>query len=115
MNIIDCFDKDGIKVVCDEGTWYNHILAEHPEMTGCEEIIKATINNPYEIYQDRIAINKKAICKPFVLPKPFHTYYLRIVIEYDKSKFRGTKGYVRTAFACVNKKKGDILLWESSL
>jgi len=48
MNIIDCFDKDGIKVVCDEGTWYNHILAEHPEMTGCEEIIKATINNPWK-------------------------------------------------------------------
>jgi hypothetical protein len=115
MNIIDCLDKDGIRVVCDEGTWYNHILAEHPEIKECEAIVKAAINTPYEIYQDNLVLNKKVIYKPFVLPKPFNTYYLRIVIEYEKSRFRGMRGYIRTAFACSNKKKGDILIWRGSL
>ncbi|HEY93818.1 MAG TPA: hypothetical protein G4O15_02615 [Dehalococcoidia bacterium] len=112
MNIIECTDKDGIKVVCDDGTWYNHIEAEHPEMKECAAIVKETIQDPYEIYQDRFNLNKKVIYKPFVLPRPFHTYYLRIVIEYKTRKLRGGLiGYVRTAFACSNKKKGDVLLW----
>jgi hypothetical protein len=115
MNIIECLDKDGVKVVCDAGTGYNHILAEHPEMKECEAIVEAAIQTPYQVYQDRITLNKKVIYKPFVLPNPFHTYYLRIVIEYKKSGFRGTRGYIRTAFACANKKKGDILLWQGSL
>ncbi len=115
MNVIDCFDRDGIRVVCDDDTWYNHIEAEHPEMKGCEAIVNAAVNNPYEIYQDRSDISKKVIYKPFVLPEPFHTYYLRVVIEYKQLKFRGIRGYVRTAFSCSNKKKGDILLWGEPL
>lgn len=112
MNVINCYDKDGIRVVCDDGTWHNHIVAEHPEMGGCEAHVKATIEYPYQIYQDSTDINKKIIYKPFVLPKPFHTQYLRIAIEYRQRKFENKKGYVRSAFACRNKRKGDILIWE---
>jgi len=112
VSIIDCIDKDGVRVVCDDGTWDNHIVAEHPEMENCAAIVSETINKPYEIYQDRININRKIIYKPFVLPKPFHTYYLRVVIEYKQHRFRGQRGYVATAFSCSNKKEGDILLWK---
>lgn len=112
MNVVNCYDKDGIQVVCDDGTWYNHIVAEHPEIGGCEAHVKVAIENPYQIYQDSTDINRLIIYQPFILPKPFHTQYLRIGIEYKQRKSERKKGYVRTAFACRNKRKGDILIWE---
>ena len=93
---------------------YNHIVARHPELHGCEAYVKAAIESPYQMYQDRHNLNKKIIYQPFVLPKPFHTQYLRIAIEYRKNIFGRIKGYVCTAFACKQKKEGDILLWEQS-
>ena len=112
MNVINCYDQDGIQVVCDDGTWYNHIVAEHPEIGGCEAHVKVAIEDPYQIYQDATDINRIIIYQPFILPKPFHTQYLRIGIEYKQRKSARKKGYVRTAFACQNKRKGDILIWE---
>ena len=107
-----CHDKDKIEVVCNKSTWYNHIVARHPELQGCEAHVKAAIESPFQIYQDRSDLNKKIIYQPFVLPKPFHTQYLRVAIEYRKNIFGHIKGYVCTAFACKQKKEGDILLWE---
>ena len=112
MNVIACVDRDGIQVVCDDGTWYNHIIAEHPEMEGWEAYVKATVENPYQIYQDHTQVNKKAFYKPFILPKPWHTQYLRVVIEYRKSR---KLGYICTAFPCSNIRKGDILIWQGTL
>lgn len=115
MNVLDCCDHDGTPVVCDEDCWYNHIVAEHPEMSGCEAHVKSAIEKPYQIYQDPTNINKKVIYKPFILPKPFHTQYLRVAIEYKEKAFgRSIRGYVRTAFSCTNIRKGDILLWEEN-
>jgi hypothetical protein len=73
MNIFECADKDGVAVVCTEETWNNHIIGEHPEIIGCEAIIRAAIENPHEIYQDGVHPNTRNIYKPFVLPKPFNT------------------------------------------
>jgi len=33
-------------VVCYEDTWYGHIVAEHPEMAGKEEDVRATVKDP---------------------------------------------------------------------
>jgi hypothetical protein len=107
-----CRDKDGVEVVCDENTWYNHIIAGHPEMVGCEAYVKAAVESPFQIYQDRSNLKKKIIYQPFVLPKPFHTQYLRIAIEYKQNLFGRIIGHVCTAFACKEKKGGDILIWE---
>jgi len=85
-------------------------------MKGCEMIVKTAIENPYQVYQDGKHANKRIIYKPFVLPKPFHTQYLRIAIEYRKVKItRKLQGYVCSAFASRTKRKGDILLWEGQL
>ena len=111
-HIIKCRDRDGVPVVCDKSTWYNHIVVRHAELQGCETHVKAAIESPYQIYQDRSNLKRKIIYQPFVLPKPFHTQYLRIAIEYRQGIFGGIKGYVCTAFACKQKKEGDILLWE---
>ncbi len=112
MAAFRCVDKDGVTVMCSRDTWENHILAEHLEMEGCEAYVKAAVENPYQIYQDSRYPNKKIIYKPFILPKPFHTQYLRVAIQYRKRMFRDLVGYVLSAFACQNKKQGDILIWE---
>lgn len=59
---------------------------------------------------------EKALYKPFILPEPFHTQFLRVVIKYEKRKFRkNPRGYVLTAFACTAVRKGDILIWEEKI
>ena len=111
MELFRCKDSDGITVICRRDTWENHIVAEHPEMKGCEMTVKVAIEKPYQLYQDGKHPNKRIIYKPFVLPKPFHTQYLRVAIEYHKGKIsRKLQGYVCSAFACRSKRKGDILI-----
>ena len=112
MDALRCDDKDGNAVVCSQDTWNTHIVAEHPEMKGCEAHVQAAIEKPYQIYQDSKHPSKKIIYRPFILPPPFHTQYLRVAIKYRKKLLGGVKGYISTAFACQNKRRGDILIWE---
>lgn len=110
--VFRCRDKDNVIIICPEDTWKNHIVAEHPEMEGCEAYVKAAIEKPYQIYQDGRHSNRKNIYRPFILPKPFQTQYLRVGIEYRQKFFGELRGYVRTAFPCQGKRKGDILIWQ---
>ena len=111
-NAFECRDREGIRVVCSRETWLSHIVAEHPEMQGCESCVAATIEALYQVFQDRAFPDRKNLYRPFVLPKPMDRRYLRVVIEYKKRRFRkGLTGYVMTAFPVENKRKGDILLW----
>lgn len=114
MEIFRCRDIDNVVVVCYKDTWENHIAGEHLEVKGCEHIVKEAIEKPYRVYQDSRHISRKNIYKPFVLPKPCHTDYLRVGIEYRKRLLVGLRGFVRTAFACKNIRKGDILIWEDT-
>jgi hypothetical protein len=111
-DVFRCYDINGILVICTKFWWDNHIVTDHLEMRGCEAHVKVAIENPYQIYQDGSKPDHKNIYKPFILPKPFHTQYLRVGIKYKKSKFGKLKGFVATAFACRSKKQGDILIWE---
>ena len=116
MEKFRCKDKDGITVVCTRDTWEDHIVSEHPEMKDCEVTVRTAIEKPYQVYQDGRHAARRTVYKPFVLPKPFHTQYLRIAIEYRRKKIsRKVQGYVCSAFACRTKRKGDILIWEEQL
>ena len=84
MDVFRCLDKDGITVICPRDTWENHIVSEHPEMIGCESNVKETTEKPYQVYQDPKHPSQKNIYRPFILPKPFHTQYLRVAIKYRK-------------------------------
>ena len=85
-------------------------------MKDREMIVKTAIEKPYQVYQDGKHTARRNIYKPFVLPKPFNTQYLRITIEYRKRKItRELQGYVLTAFAFQGKRIGDILIWEGQL
>ena len=87
-------------------------MGEHPEMKGCDSYVAAAIRAPMEVHQDRSFPTRRIIYKPFVLPKPMHLQYLRVVVEYKHLKLRNRyQGYVRTAFPVSNRRKGDILLW----
>ena len=112
---LQCRDKDGILITCSAQCWDGHIVANHPEMEGFEAYVKAAIERPYQIYQDSVNIRNKVIYKPFILPHPYHTQFLRVAIEYKNKAFRGSRGYVLSAFPCVNIKKGDILIWTGLL
>lgn len=112
--MFESVDKDGILVKCTKDTWYKHIVAEHPEMKGWEAYVKAAIEKPYQIYQDGGHPEVRIIYKPFILPSPYNRYYLRVAIRYRRRAFGKLRGYVSTAFPCVNKRKGDILIWEES-
>ncbi len=110
MNIIECQDKDGITVVCSKDTWEKHILPKHPEMKGCEADVKIVVQHPREIFQDHVDLNKHIIYNPAPLPNVHFARYLRVAIEY-KEHIWGKRGYIESAFVCLNKKKGDILIW----
>ena len=109
--VFQCLDRDGILVTCSQECWDIHILATHPDMKGCEVYVRTAIENPYQIYQDSKDINKRIIYKPYILPKPYNQQYLRVAIEYKHRIFKGLRGYVLSAFPCINIKKGDILIW----
>jgi hypothetical protein len=34
-----------------EETWVNHVIVEHPEMTGCEILVQQLIEDPVEIVE----------------------------------------------------------------
>lgn len=112
MVLFRCKDRDGVLISCSNEVWQTHIIDEHPEMIGCETYVKASIEQPYQICQDTTHIDRKVIYKPFILPKPYHTYYLRIVIEYKEKLFRGIRGYVVTAYPCTSRKTGEVVLWQ---
>jgi hypothetical protein len=115
MGEIKCQDKDGVNITCSDDCWENHIVAEHPEMEGWDAYVKVTIEKPYQIYQDGRHPKRKAFYNPFILPKPFHQQYLRVVVEYKKRRFASVRGYVITAFPCQGIRKGDILIWERQI
>jgi hypothetical protein len=111
-NALQCSDREGICVVCSRETWESHIVAEHPEMEGCESGVVAAIQFPFQVFQDTACPSRRIVYRPFILPKPMDQRYLRVVIEYKVRKFRRSlAGYVLTAFPVENKRKGDILLW----
>ena len=74
--------------------------------------MKAAIEQPYRVYQDKRHLHRKIYYRPFILPKPFHMQYLRVVVEYRERRFSSERGHVVTAFACTEVREGDILLWE---
>ena len=110
--VFRCKDKDGIEVICPQDVWTNHIVAQHPEMTDYKSHVKYTIESPHQVYQDKAHTNRKSLYRLSILPQPYHTGYLRIVVEYRQRRLGGLRGKVISAFPCDTIRKGDILLWQ---
>ena len=110
--IFRCTDRDGIEIMCTKDTWQNHIVAEHPEMIGCESYVKQTIENPDCVYEDFKYKSTKNFYTSPTLPTQVSYPYLRVSVKYHKNVLGKTRGYVKSAFPCVSKRKGDRLIWE---
>lgn len=114
-NIFNGKDKDGHTVVCSRGWWEKHIINRHPEVADWLAHIQTAIQDPYQVYQDRTNLNRKIYYRPFILPPPFSTQYLRIAIQYKQKITGQITGFIVTAFPCSNIKEGDILIWQRPL
>jgi len=108
-------DKDGNRVICSIRWWKKHIICKHPEVTDWLTYIKVTVQDPYQVYQDQVNLNKNILYRPFILPAPFSTQYLRIAIKYKQEKSGKRTGFMLTVFPCSKIKKGDILIWQKPL
>jgi hypothetical protein len=111
-NAFECTDRHGVRIVCSRSTWDGHIVAEHPEMQGCESCVVQAVEAPQLVYQDRGHPDRRVIYRRFILPEPYQHSYLRVVVDYKKMRLRKRyTGYVLTAFPVENTRKGDTLLW----
>ena len=81
-------------------------------MKGCEAHAKATIEKPYIVCQDPRHTDRRILYKPFILPRPYHTQYLRVAVKYERRPLKGLRGYVLTAFPCTSRRQGDIVVWQ---
>jgi len=108
MNIIfEVVDPRGYKVTCTEDCLNNHIIPHHPNMSGREEEIKLTIENPEFglIYQDANRPERNIYYK---LSKKKDSY-LKVVVEFDKEE-----GIVITAFPVSYPKSGEKIIWSKN-
>jgi hypothetical protein len=85
-------------------------------MVGCEALVKATIENPFQVYQDPKHIDGRIIYKSVKFPRWVQPQVLRVIIRYAKLRFKKEKiGYIRTAHASFHSgRKGEILIWSAS-
>ena len=103
-----CQDKDGIQILCTTEDW-RHII-EHTECIEQQGLIKFVIEKPDSIYQDTDYKNRRVIYKTCVLPKPWGSCYMRVIIEYPMNPIK-KRGWVCTAHASHKIKKGEVLIW----
>ena len=109
-----CADRDGALVSCDEKTWYDHIVDEHPEMANCEEEVQRAVSTPFAVHQDANHSDRKLYyALTNRMPTPLSLGYVRVVVRYG-GQGEGVWGQVITAFLCLVIREGDALLWPSS-
>ncbi|AQU02573.1 hypothetical protein B1773_00470 [Dehalococcoides mccartyi] len=104
----NCVDHYG-KIVCCTSEAWQHII-NHKECIGQEELIKAVIQKPDFINQDKNYKDRKVFYKNCVL-NPIGKCFLRIVIKYSNNLLNRRKGRIITAFASDSEKKGEARLW----
>jgi hypothetical protein len=91
-NIIKTISPLGYTVVCSDIKWKQHIIINHPEMTGNELSVKKTIDKPDVIYKS--SWNPDAHVYHAIIPESSYPHlYTRVVINVDEN----TTGIVSTA------------------
>ena len=93
----DCF---GNYVELPESTWIEHVLDEHPEMAGYEELVKTILRDPYQVRRStKHSTGAAFISAAGVGPRPEGIRALVIysveIIEVLKGS---TTGFVTTAY-----------------
>ena len=96
-------------VFCDEEYWFGHILIEHPEMKGCEDLVMEAIGNPLfsMIFEERGNPERNV----YYTRHGSHGYFVRVVVEFSADH----RGELITALMADSLRPGDRLLWTPAL
>ena len=102
-------DPEGYEITVDLDTWENHIVAGHPEMRECLEILSLTLTEPYVIYrsskESETHYYYRLTGRSF---KKVSDVYLNAVVQrHDETK----KGSVKTAFLLKRLRREGQLVW----
>ena len=107
-------DPFGVRVVCHDTTWSEHIVADHPEMAGNEAWVQQTVEDPLAIYQSEQHPRRRIFHRPYRFNPPLGNAFLRVVVEYRRRGLeRRLSGTLVTAFAATGPKQGETLIWPS--
>ena len=102
----DIKDVRGIRVLCTEDCWDNHILDEHPIMAdadACDHVIEAIQNPLLFIYQDRDYPERHIYYKK----NQFRPRYTKAVVDFSNPDM----GELITAFYTDSMKSGEVIIW----
>ena len=107
-NEFTCKDRNDVTVFCSLECLAKHICT-HAETIGQQKLIQLVIRAPSSEYQDKHHADTRSLYKSLVLPIIGNTL-LKVSIQYVKQL--GTlRGFVKTAYATDNVKRGEIWLW----
>jgi hypothetical protein len=111
FNVTECF---GNLVILPASTWTSHILDEHPEMDGFENLVRNVLRDPEEV---RLGSHDMAAVFLSGAGEGPGAQGIRVVVNYDAADFEkgATTGLVATSYpvdfvAYPNPRMGRTLL-----
>lgn len=106
METIRCTDPRGRDIVLRDERWYGKILDDHPELTGAEAAIRATLEIPDLINADKQFDDVEVYYREVLLPAPHGRQLVKVVV-----RFRDDEGDVLSAYPVRNVHPLEVPLW----
>ncbi|MPZ98404.1 MAG: hypothetical protein GEU80_03530 [Dehalococcoidia bacterium] len=104
--IFSTADIEGRPVRCSRDLWSTKIAADHPELVGCEMDVRAAIEDPDLMLQDRHIPERRH----YLVRRG--TTWLKVVVAFPPaSALEVRAGVVVTAYIQARLRRGDILLY----
>ncbi len=94
-------------VVCTQGQWTNHVIAQHPALIGHEADVEDAVHDPDLITQDRGFSRRRGFYKFNIDLDPLSPH-LKVVIEIPVIG----RALVVTAYETNKVKAGEATLWQ---
>lgn len=108
----DPFDRE---VVCYQSTWDDHIVSGHPDMSGHEDEVDRTVRAPDQIRQSAANPRRRVFYRKGILPRPYETHYLRVIVEYPSFPLGGLrKAKIITAFPSTGVREDEAQIWQQT-
>ena len=80
--LFSCIDHLGREVELYQDTWYDHVLANRPELANREAAVRRALTAPDHIRIDRFNPNARVYYKKGDLPPPNHASFVRVVVKF---------------------------------
>jgi hypothetical protein len=103
-----CADRTGREIVIYQDRWYEHIMVDHKELSGREEVVRATLEQPDTIRQDRYRSDRECYYRQGDLPARHR--FVKVVVKFSETPF-GVAGTVITAFTVERIDHREAHLW----